>query len=245
MQALIGEVAQDGIGSPVRMKVKIGAPAKRRKPKEPHFEDGDKENIENLKESHDRRGKQHELGGVVAMAEGVLQDSKRQDKFNGGGKDKIEDGVKVLVGGAATFCEEREAKRKEQEGTVKHCTMFKGSGDSTALADVVPLGRTVLRAAALPLARARPSAAEAAAAQARLPSRQVEGSEQKAAVGSDGLGEPLRAPTPLMAEGATLRGHAARGGVLGRGRGRAAGTGAAPGGVAALLCCCGCGGDPA
>ncbi|CAK0824225.1 unnamed protein product, partial [Prorocentrum cordatum] len=166
MKADIGEVAQGGTNNPVTMKVKSETPAKCRMPKEPHFEDGNMEDIDNLKRSHELDGKQHELGGIVAMAEGVPQDSERQDKFDGGEKANIEDGAKVLVGGAATLCEEREAKQKEQEGAVKHFTISKGSVDSTALADAAPLGTTVQRAVALPLARARPSAAEAATAQA-------------------------------------------------------------------------------
>ncbi|CAK0893389.1 unnamed protein product [Prorocentrum cordatum] len=99
-QTEIGEVVQHGIDNSIMMKVKIETPTKRTKPKEPHFEEGDKENIENLNNSHEFDGKQQELGGIVARAEGVWQDSKLQDKLDGG--DNIEDGAKLLVGGAET-----------------------------------------------------------------------------------------------------------------------------------------------
>ncbi|CAK0843230.1 unnamed protein product [Prorocentrum cordatum] len=153
--------------------------------------------IEHLKESHEFDGKQHELRGIFAMAEGVLQDSKRQDKFDGGDKDNIDDGVTVLGGGAATLCEERAAKQKEQEGAAKRITIFKGSGDSTALADVVQLGRTVQRAVAPPLARARPSAAEAATAQARAPEPSAGGLGAEGGCGLRGAWRaPARPPAP-------------------------------------------------
>lgn len=58
---------QDGIDNPITMKVKSDPPTKCEKLKEPHCEDGDKEKIADLAESHEFEGKQQERVGACAM----------------------------------------------------------------------------------------------------------------------------------------------------------------------------------
>ncbi|CAK0865645.1 unnamed protein product [Prorocentrum cordatum] len=63
----IGEAAQEGIGNPILSKVKREPPKKCKELKEPHYEDGDKEETAILAESHEFEGKQQERGVAWAM----------------------------------------------------------------------------------------------------------------------------------------------------------------------------------